>query len=213
MEIMDEPRRKVDNFELLNSLLDYTKPNSFYEVQILRRSKENPEMKTGEYTINIYYLYNINDLLRYKERIIEDCIDNNARAYINLNRLDSEMIGFETQKLIIDLMMQRQYHAIRRAYAKTCGNTKTRKNVWLFDIDLIDKNGIYVPEQLELANSITEAIKIIHKTEKKKNYRILGNIPTKNGYHIVTNPFNKEKFLQILPNVVFYENSPTLLYI
>ena len=213
MEIMDEPRRKVDNFELLNSLLDYTKPNSFYEVQILRRRKENPEMKTGEYTINIYYLYNINDLLRYKERIIEDCIDNNARAYINLNRLDSEMIGFETQKLIIDLMMQRQYHAIRRAYAKTCGNTKTRKNVWLFDIDLIDKNGIYVPEQLELANSITEAIKIIHKTEKKKNYRILGNIPTKNGYHIVTNPFNKEKFLQILPNVVFYENSPTLLYI
>ena len=213
MEIMTEPRLKVDNFDLINSFLDYTKPNSFYEAQILRRRKENPEMKKDVYTINVYYLYNKNDLLRYKERMIEDCLDNNARAYINLNRLDSEMIGFDTMHITIDWMKQRQYHSIKNAYTKTCGNCKTSKNVWMFDIDLLDKNGIFDPKQLELANTITETIHTLHKQEKKKNYKILANVPTRNGYHIITNPFHRPKFAEMLPHVKYEDNSPTLLYI
>ncbi len=170
-------------------------------------------MKTGQYTINVYYLYQKNELIRYKERIIEDCLDNNARAYINLNKLDAEMIGFDMQHLIIDYMKGRQYHAIRNAYAKTCGNYKTQKTAWIFDIDLIDKDGNYDPKQLELAEDITNTIHLLHKEEKKKKYKILGYIPTKNGFHIITNPFHKPRFKELMPGIKYEDNSPTLLYI
>jgi len=64
-----------------------------------------------------------------------------------------------------------------------------------------------------MANKITETIHILHKEEKKKSYKILANIPTRNGYHIVTNPFNRTRFKEILPDVKYEDNSPTLLYI
>lgn len=35
---------KVNNFEQIESLLDFTSSNDFYFVQIIQRKKENPEI-------------------------------------------------------------------------------------------------------------------------------------------------------------------------
>ena len=83
----------VDNFEIISSLLDFPRDKSFYFMQVLKRRKENPELKSNSVVINNYYLYEKGDLEKLRERIVEDCVKNNARAYINVNTLDLEKIA------------------------------------------------------------------------------------------------------------------------
>ena len=45
-----------NNFELIEQLLDFTLPNTFYFIQILKRRKDNPEMKYSESMIDNFYL-------------------------------------------------------------------------------------------------------------------------------------------------------------
>ena len=79
-----------NNFELIDPLLDFSLPNTFYFVQILKRRKDNPDMKSNETTIDNFYLYGPNDLTKLMPKIMEKCDKNGARAYINLNILDLE---------------------------------------------------------------------------------------------------------------------------
>ena len=207
-------KNKVDNFELIESLLDFSEPNTFYLIQILKRRKENPDMKTGVRTINNYYIYNDKDISYLKNRIIEDCETNNARAYINLNRLDTEKIALYTLKTITDYIIGKQFISVKNAYAVACGNYPSDDSKkWLIDIDIVDSNGVRDIKQIELANEIIEMINELHLETKKKNYKIIAQIPTKNGFHIITNPFNKQKLGMRFPEITIYKNSPTVLYI
>lgn len=244
----------VDNFELIGDMLNFDAPNSFYQIQILKRKKENPDLKVNARTINIYYVYSKEDFHGLKERIVYDCLHNNARAYINLNRLDSYMVALNTQKIINKLIIDGQFDSVKNAYAHACGNFRSEEEdendrvfkikkilgdvddkiinslikelglredinssiidkLWLIDIDIIE-NGEIDESQIELSNNIIKTITELHKdNSNKKNYKIIGKIPTKNGHHIITNPFNQTKFNAIFPGVTYYTNSPTILYI
>ena len=82
-----------DNFHIIEHLLDFKEPNTFYFIQILKRRKDNPGLKTDVQTIDNLYIYTPEDLNKLREKIVERCTKNNARAYINLNRLDTEKIA------------------------------------------------------------------------------------------------------------------------
>jgi len=215
MEITHKHKTTVDNFELISTLLDFSVKNSFYFIQVLKRRKENPTLKKNAITINIYYLYSETDLFKLKDRIIEDCAVNNARAYISLNRLDAYLVGLYTQKIIIEHMIAGQFFAIKNAYTTACGNYHSDKDntKWLIDIDIVDTNGDIDATQVELSRKIMDTINELHEECRKKNYKILATIPTKNGHHIITNPFNSKKFGDSYPGVTFLKNSPTVLYI
>lgn len=246
--------KHVDNFECISEMMNFDEPNSFYLIQILKRKKENPDLKVNARTVNIYYAYSKEDFLGLKERIVYDCEHNNARAYINLNRLDSYMVALNTQKIINKLIIDGQFASVKNAYAHACGNYRSEeedendqvfkiKNIlgnlveekvinslikelnlredinssiidklWLIDIDVI-VDGEVDKTQLELSDNIIKTIEKLHGENNKKNYKIVGKIPTKNGHHIITNPFNKTKFDAIFPGVTYYTNSPTILYV
>jgi hypothetical protein len=211
---MTQARETVDNFELIDPLLNFEEPNTFYFVQILKRRKENPDMKTGVRTINIYYLYSKSDLVKLKPKIVEDCQKNNARAYISLNRLDAYVIALYTQKIIIEHMIGGQFFAVKNAYTTACGNYHSDDNAkWVIDIDIVDKDGNIDSKQIELSSAIVKTLMELHNEIKRKNYKILATLPTKNGHHIITNPFNTKKFGEMYPDTTFYKNSPTILYI
>lgn len=214
---MTQRRELVDNFELISDLLDFSKPNNFYMVQILKRRKENPDMKTGVKTINVYFIYSFNEFNILRDKIIDDCISNNARAYINLNYRDTYMIALYTQKIITEYMLSGNFKAVQDAYTKACGNNHSDKNTkWLIDIDIIDSEGNPDRNLMDCAKHMIEVITELHK-ETKSNYKILCLVPTRNGYHIITNPFNKQKFGNIFTHINtkddITDNSPTVLYI
>ena len=88
----------ADNFDQINTLLDFSEQNTFYFIQILKRRKENPDMRTGVQVIDNFYVYGPNDLEKLREKIVERCVKHNARAYINLNRLELEKVALYTAK-------------------------------------------------------------------------------------------------------------------
>ena len=42
--------------------------------------------------------------------------------------------------------------------------------------------------------------------------KVVACLPTKNGYHLITNPFRLDKFKEMYPNIDIHKNNPTLLY-
>jgi len=198
-----------DNFEIIKPLLDFTEKNTFYFIQILKRRKENPDMKTGVQVMDNFYIYDENDLDKVKDKIIDRCVKHNARAYINVNRLDLERIAMHTQKLIIDYMMQGQYKNVKNAYATCCGQHHAENNKrWLIDID---------EEELPFINVIRDYVEVLHKEIPGNKYKIIAEIPSKTGIHIITNPFNMKKFAdemsKICTKLQVHKNNPTILYI
>jgi len=205
----------VDNFKQISELLDFSEKDTFYFIQILKRRKENPDMKTGVRVINNYYLYSPEDLEKTREKILEDCTKHNARAYINLNRLDLEKIALHTMKQITELIIQGDFRAVKNAYATACGNHHSEKaKRWIIDIDA---------EILEHKDTIRELVQSLHTEIKGNDYKILAEIPTRSGVHLISNPFNMQKFRDIiclkakstkdpLLKMDIHKNSPTLLY-
>ena len=44
------------------------------------------------------------------------------------------------------------------------------------------------------------------------NSKINATIPTKNGWHLITKPFNLQQFKEKYPDIDVQKNNPTLLY-
>jgi hypothetical protein len=206
----------IDNFRQIEDLLEFPDDNTFYFIQLLKRKKENPEMKKGVRVINNYYVYSKGDLDKLRDRILEDCQKHNARAYINLNRLDSEKIALHTLKTITDYILLGDYKSVKNAYAASCGSHHSEKNKrWVVDIDA---------DILPFKEEIRTIIEKLHEEIKGNSYKILCEVPTKSGVHIITNPFNLQKFKEIITDRVnssneallkldIHKNSPTILYV
>ncbi len=204
-----------DNFHIIEHLLDFKEPNTFYFIQILKRRKDNPGLKTDVQTIDNLYIYTPEDLNKLREKIVERCTKNNARAYINLNRLDTEKIALQTLRKIADLVIQGDYRAVKNVYSSVCGtyHSESEKR-WVVDID---------SDVIHLKDEVRQVIEILQSEIKGHNYRILAEIPTRSGVHLITNPFNMHLFRKIMAEranpsedgylkIDVQKNSPTILY-
>ena len=204
-----------DNFHIIEPLLDFKEPNTFYFIQILKRRKDNPGLKTDVQTIDNLYIYTPEDLNKLREKIVERCTKNNARAYINLNRLDTEKIALQTLRKIADLVIQGDYRAVKNAYSSVCGtyHSESEKR-WVVDID---------SDVIHLKDEVRQVIESLQSEIKGHNYRILAEIPTRSGVHLITNPFNMHLFRKIMAEranssedgylkIEVQKNSPTILY-
>lgn len=196
--------KHVDNFDMITGLLDFSLPNTMYFIQILQRRKDNPEMNKDVRVINNYYIYSPEDMVKLKNKIVEDCSKYNARAYINLNRLDTEKIGLYTQKIIVDFLINKQFAQIKNAYASACGNHHSETNKkWIVDIDTKDDD--FIQSVIDYVNHLY--------TEAKTTNRILARIPTKNGVHLICEGFRMDHFAKQFPGMTVNKNAPTILYI
>lgn len=228
-----------DNFELIIPLLEFEQ-NQFYFIQILKRRKENPEMDKNVAVIRNLYVYSVAELDALRDLIKGECEIHNARAYINLNRLDAEKIALYTLKQLVDYVIQGGYdtyklltakqeiitailnrdfrtvenicnsYSIRKAYSTVCGNHHSEKDKrWVVDIDEKD---------LLQKDRIRKTIEELHREIKGNNYKILEEVPTRSGIHIITNPFNMAKFKLVMKDfnitdLDVHKNSPTILYL
>jgi hypothetical protein len=95
----------INNFDQITGMMDFSIPNTMYFIQILKRRKDNPEMPTGVKVIRNYYIHSVDDMSRLQPFIVQECNDNNARAYINPNRLNTVNISLNTLKVIVDEML------------------------------------------------------------------------------------------------------------
>lgn len=199
---------EVDNFNLILDQLSFDNRDEFYFVQIIQRRKDGNgglHVRNGYRLIKSYYIYSKQELIDLKDRIIELCKNNNARAYINPNVRNAKEVALECIKKYADLVLNDNSFMGNNIWDSSCGNTRARghKALWIVDVDNLD--------QLE---TIKQTINLCMGTPGE---RIKYVVPTVNGCHLITYGFNREEFNNRLRQigvdyVDVHKDNPTLLY-
>lgn len=192
----------INNFEHIRSLLNFDTSEDFYFLQIIKRRKDNPDLPRDMKLIDNYFIYSIEDFDKLESKIINQCNENNARAYFRLNRRNSRICAIHTMRKISELLIDGNYKAAKSSYLSAAGEYHNEKpKRWLIDID---------EEDLIHKEAIQNTIAELHKDIPAYNH--IATLKTKNGYHMITNPFDMKKFREKFPTIEIKKDNPTLLY-
>ena len=186
----------VNNFEKISRLLKFESEHDFYFIQIIRRPKENPGLREGKGNrtrcVKSYYVYSKEQLEMHREEIITLCEMFNARAYIKMNYCDASKIALHMIKEVSDYILSDNLRGIKRCYDSCCGKysggDKDRK-YWIIDLDGCD--------EVAMSETLTE---IIDECKPDGN-KVIDIIKTKNGAHLLTKPFDKMKFSELISKI------------
>jgi hypothetical protein len=143
------------------------------------------------------------DYERYEKRIIDVCERNNARAYIRLNRRSDKKIALQMLARMAQMIASEQYN-IRKLYYSIAGEFHSEEvKTWIIDIDM---------KPFDDFDKIEKLINGLQPTGDK----LIGIIPTVNGFHMITRPFNLSEFRKYMelqgdiPDI--HKDNLTLLY-
>lgn len=189
----------VDNFDIISQFLEFPDDDTYYDLQVIRRGKDHPDMASANRTIKSYYICKLESLASLKDEVKNLCELFGARAYINL----APKSLFKTTMLQLKYLSDRIYcgdtKKIWKSWSTCSGNVKGNKQRWVVDID-------------DDGNDNNLLSDFLFGLEPVGN-KIITKIPTKSGYHLITSPFNLQKFKQVYPNIDVHKNNPTILYI
>lgn len=190
----------INNFEQIKNFIDFG-PKDYYFLQIIKRRKENPDMRTGVQVIKSYFIDSLEKFERKMPQIIELCENNNARAYFSLNKRNFNNTAHHMINYVNGLIMSGQENAIHKAFELCTGKYAADKDKkWILDVDIKDRT---------IINSIN---KVLQKLKPEGN-KIKIVLPTKNGFHIITSPFDPREYNKMHPDHEIHKDSPTILYI
>ena len=214
----------VDNFEAIRSRLKFDKPGDFFVAHVMFRVKDLREEADRNYyichedttrLIKTFYV----DSLEYfdkKTPVMKDLAERNrARIYIELNRKNRLVINRVLAKKLIDFIDDpnvRYDHIIRSA---VCGCHISDYRWWVLDIDPDTKveyliSGMPSCRLIECREFLIEKMKKLVDETKTRSGSEIFEVPTKNGYHILTPPFNKSILSFLGDNLK--TDASTLLY-
>jgi len=194
----------IDNSEHIREFLSFNE-NDFYFVQIIKRRKDDPTMTVGQRTLKTYYIESFEQYDKMLPVIKLECENNIARAYFSLNKRNYEDNALHILHKSVTQIMNKQFKSLRTVFDSITGKYHSDSDKkWLVDVD-----GIKYNEFVGTENIITTVIKLQSKT---KNEPMAKLIPTKNGTHIITRPFNLQKFKEDFPEIDVHKDAITLLY-
>ena len=203
-----------DNTEQIKKLIAGCGKDEFYMLQILHRAKDGktpyePEgKKISQQTVKTYYISSP-EYLDYKMNEIRDlCRMFNARAYINLNKKAGRQISLETLEILARVIAKAdnnpdEWRGVKTIIDSACGQTGAcdKNKTWVVDVDTKDD------DELETIKNV------IDQCEHFDTEKVVAVIPTLRGYHLISKPFNKQKFSQLYNKQIdIHNNNPTLLY-
>lgn len=198
----------INNFEIIKTYLDFSNPDTYYFLQLIQRRKDNPDLGKDMHIIDDIFIYNMEQYERMESEIIATCKLHNARAYFRLNKRSLKKSAMQLLKKVTTMIIDENYKSVKNAYSSVSGefNNDTDKK-WIVDIDnvILDGNFGYNHESML---STLRNLQIESGREPLVNL-----IPTKNGVHIITRPFDVNKFKKIYPSIDIHKDNPTVLYI
>jgi hypothetical protein len=176
---------KIDNFSVVQPLLEFGK-DTYYFVQIIKRRKDegNEGMGVSELCLWQRFIDRPETLDRMKQEIQELCTIYNARAYIELNPRSLERWSIELTRKLLDRISLHDFTSVQRLPNKVALSEETIKTRglkgidrrrWMLDID--EKTTIPIADRW-----ITE-----------QGIRKVATIPTLSGAHIIIESFNYKR--------------------
>lgn len=193
----------IDNFELIKTMFYFNEANNmFFHCQIVQRAKDHKPNKVGEGAIKTYFIRSKEHLDRVKDEIILLCEHYGARAYINVAGKDfyamQNLMLMKLAKNVTENIIQNP----RKILNSVAGELKSRCPKWIIDID-----------DLSVKENICKEIKELGIKYNGNDNIIYYEVPTVQGLHLITKPFNLQEFSNKFPNIDVHKNSMgTLLY-
>ena len=212
----------TDNFEHLEGYMsDMGIPKSksetlnydkFFDIQLIRRGKDHKNLPSANYTFKTYYVDNIEYYKKLQEEVKTCCNTFGLRAYISVNIKSKEELLEKTLLEFANRNVNKDSRKPWRILSSVCGKMTGHTKRWIVDIDCDEPVSDKFPFEL-----IVDYERIISQCDGKFVSKIVTTIPTRSGYHLITQPFNIKQFndkclengLKI-PNIK--KNHLTLLY-
>ena len=180
----------------------------FFEIMLIRRGKDHPDLPSANYTFKSYYIDSIEKYDKCVDEIKACCSLFGLRAYVSVNVKSKEAfikyMAYSISENIYKNDYKKPWKIMGHVYGKLGASNNDR---WIVDID--DCN--------EETNYFLMACKCIRLCESRWEDPIITTIGTKSGIHIITHPFNLQRFNQMCqennieaPDVK--KNHITLLY-
>lgn len=193
----------INNINLIKEILNFEKEGDFYMLYVFKRKKDQPEGERDNHqsvrTIKTYCIESINHLESRYEEIIQLCELFKARAYIHIQKQNHFDVSLHMMVSLAQ-RIQNEQHNQKGLFDSVVGQIKTKEKRWIVDIDTKD-----IQELRNIQVTINKC-----KPEGQKTKYI---IPTKNGFHLITDRFDVMEFKKTHPEVDIQKKNPTLLYL
>ena len=202
----------TDNFKLIRQyLIDNGIPQhnesgllKHYVVEIMSRGKDNPDMPAANRHFRNYYITCIDTLDKYEQEIKTVCDVLRMRAYISVNYKMYDQILKDCVAEAANRVATNNYGKPYAIYEHCSGKfVEHDDRKFVLDID-------------EGQNPVDDYIKIL---DKYLDVKPILEVPTRTGWHLITDVFNTEKFNKICMQMYGFEAIPdikrnhlTLLY-
>lgn len=194
----------IDNLEQIKQLLSFENEGDFYMLYVFKRKKDQPEGERDNHqsvrTIKTYCVESIEYLEKRYDEIKQLCEMFKARAYIHVQKQNHKDVSLEMMMSLAERIKNGQ-HIQKGLFDSVVGQIKTYEKRWIVDVDTKD--------EVEL-NAVKFAINKFCRPEGDKVY---ATIPTKNGYHLITDRFDVMEFAKHFPETEIQKKNPTLLYL
>lgn len=206
----------VDNFKLIRNYLKFESEDDFYFLQIIKRKKDGPgpngikitRANSKSRVIKSYYISSVEYLDSIEAEVKHLCDYFNARAIIILSRRSYKETALLEMVQVSSMIMTGQYQNVKSTYNSSCVKSKSLDKYFLIDIDEEDL------EHKELIKNYIQNEARCDDVEYGK--RILLELPTKHGYHLITTPFDVNGLLKVYPkdkHEFIHKDGPTILYV
>ena len=171
---IEEGRIVLDNYNELSPFIKFTDPDIFYFLQVLKRKKDNPEMKRS--TIKVYskFITRQDTFDRAYKDVKLICDTDNARAYLSivprsLEKFTKECCLEDTRRVCSGSLDAT--YKMPDEIALISKVVKKDQNIWLLDVD----------------SGVDEVLEYL---KTKKELIFLGQVETFSGAHVFCKPFN-----------------------
>ena len=194
----------IDNLEQIKQLLNFENEGDFYFLMVLKRKKDQPEGERDNHqsvrTIKTYCVDSIEYLDKRYDEIKQLCEMFKARAYIHVQKQNHKDVSLEMMMSLAERIKNGQ-HIQKGLFDSVVGQIKTNEKRWIVDVDTKDNK--------EILN-----IKLkIDSCQPFGKDKIIAEIPTKNGYHLITEKFDVMEFAKHFPEIEIQKKNPTLLFL
>lgn len=181
--------------------------DKYYCIELMRRGKDNPDLPAANYHFRNYYIYSWKDLDKYEKEIKDICTLLRLRAYASVNYKLMTQVALDTLAESARRIAVHDYKKFYNIFESCSGKYVDRGNsMWVIDVDEKLEEG----QELYLTG-------LINLMESKYACNVVYTMPTRSGEHIITHPFNLDRFnflldKNIVSNVDIKKNHLTLLY-
>lgn len=194
----------IDNFYLIKSLMDFEESdNLFMHLQILRRGKDHPDLPAANKLIKSWLVRSKEHLDKIKDDVVFLCEHYKARAYISCVPKSLGKLNTLLMCKLAENVHNGNVISPQKMLNSSCGELQGINKKWVVDIDTRDRACL---------DKIREYISdLICKSVDFSTPSYI--VPTLNGWHFITQPFNLQEFHKSFPDVEVKKNWLTVLYV